>query len=140
MYCSKCGHEISDNSRFCAECGFSLLQHTESSSIINGLGTRDQSKENELIYPRNPPLSPYLCFVNLLVIGLAQIIFGQVAKGWIIILSSGTFFLLTKQPMIWFLIAIASTIDAYMIGSFLKKGLPVGKWAFFPNYKVNESR
>ena len=58
-------------------------------------------------------------------------IHGQVAKGivtWLVMVASNLFLPLVLALVI----GVASTVDAYMVGSALRKGKPVGKWQFFP--------
>ena len=133
MYCSKCGKEISDGSRFCPECG--EVQHGESyqpppKPQNTGTGTRDEIKESDLIYPRNPPISPHMTWLSLLQAGLPHIIFGQVAKGIVIIIAFWVSMPTGFGPLA---ILVASMVDAYKVGNVLKDGRPVKKWAFFPS-------
>jgi TM2 domain-containing membrane protein YozV len=134
MYCSSCGKEIAEGSGFCPECGAQLNQFTQSSpqEYGHGKGTRSQNKKSDLVYPKNPPLSPHLAWLGLsgVLAGLPQIIFGQVAKG---IALSVLFWISFPTGFGPIIILIASIIDAYKVGYTLKAGKPVKKWAFFPN-------
>ena len=144
MYCNQCGSPVTDGSRFCSECGVAVGEapHAGTTAMSNvspvtnrisdtSIGTRDQANGPKLVYPRNPPLSPHLCWVNIFIAGLAQIIHKQVAKGFAIlfltIVSNLVFPLLLAVG-----IGILSILDAFMVGRKLKKGKPVGKWQFFP--------
>lgn len=133
MYCSKCGKQIADGSRFCPECGTQFggtaTQPPPSSNAATG--TRDQEKKVDLVYPKNPPLSPHLCWVNLLLSGLAQILHGQVSKG-IVILVVTIASNLVLPVILALVIGAVSVIDAFMVGKVLKTGKPIGKWAWFP--------
>ena len=136
MFCSNCGKELADNSRFCSECGtqFGSAHRTpadESHQKQSTTGTRDQIKKSNFIYPRNPPLSPHISWVNLLLGGLAQIIYGQVAKG--IVLTSATLIAGVFLPVIGSLsLSVISIVDSYKIAKKLEMGQPVGKWEWFP--------
>lgn len=140
MFCNHCGKPIPEGSRFCAECGAAVGGAIQpavaqaagaTSATDTSIGTRDQFNGHKLIYPRNPPLSPHLCWVNIVISGLAQIIHKQVAKGFLLLFVTIASNLV--MPLILALsIVIISTVDAYMVGRVLKKGKPVGKWRFFP--------
>ena len=67
--------------------------------------------------------------MNLLLPGMCQIVHGQVAKG-LAILVVGIFAYAAIIPGL--IVAAVSTADAYMVGSALRKGKPMGKWRFFP--------
>lgn len=131
MYCSKCGKQIADGSRFCAECGTSFVGATSQPPMPSktATGTRDQERSN-FVYPRNPPLSPHLCWLNLPLPGSAQILHGQVAKG--IVLLVVAFVSSPVIPLLALAIVAVSTRDAFMVGQTLKSGVPVEKWAWFP--------
>lgn len=133
MQCRNCHKELKENARFCAECGTPVPLESQASlpGSHGAIGTRDQSKSGSLVYPKNPPLSPHLCWLNLLLGGLAQIMYGQVEKGLailgMVILSN-----LILPVLLALVIGILSIVDAYMVGTYLKKGNPVEKWQFFP--------
>ncbi len=133
MYCSNCGKQIPDGSRFCPECGTSIaFAGPPPVQIVDAsIGTRDQVKGPTLVYPKNPPLSPHLCWVNLVLSGLAQILHGQVAKG-IVILVATIGSNLVLPILLALVIGAISIIDAYMVGKTLRNGRPVGKWEWFP--------
>lgn len=135
MKCIKCGKEMTETTRFCPECGTASVsqsaQPVSSSQFGTAMGTRDQIGKAKMVYPKNPPLSPHLCWVNLVLSGLAQMIYGQIAKGLVILIVT-----IASNLLIPFVLAIGvgaiSIIDAYMVGNTLKSGKPVGKWRFFP--------
>jgi len=95
---------------------------------IQSAGSSFQRDPN-MIYPSNPPKSPHLCWLNMLWSGIAQCIYGQTAKG-ITLIFAELVGLLTC--ILFVIVAIASIIDAYMVGKALAAGKPVGKWQFFP--------
>jgi TM2 domain-containing membrane protein YozV len=82
-----------------------------------------------MVYPKNPPLSPWLSLINLFIPGLAQMIYGQVAKGVIILGVSYFLSIAGIGLLVW----LASIPDAYMVGNTLQNGRPVGQWQFFPS-------
>jgi hypothetical protein len=160
VFCANCGKPIPDFSRFCPECGSTLANSRTAAETpqvpppipaqvpppfqppaasqfapphhngMSGIGTRDQQPRGNLIYPRNPPISPHLALVTLMIVGLPQLVYGQVGKGILLFvlfwLSVPTVF----GPAVILLLAL---IDAYMIGGTLKAGKPVSKWACFPS-------
>lgn len=150
MYCNKCGSQITEGSRFCSECGNPMDEAQQTSTPVpnagpadgtssdtshsitsstTSMGTRDQVSGPKLVYARNPPLSPQLCWVNFLLPGVANMIHQQVAKGLVVMLLS--IISLTFPPLVLLIVAV-SILDAYMVGRTLKKGRPVSKWRFFP--------
>jgi len=133
MYCSKCGKQIVDDSRVCPECGAQLGGGASQPPppTTSAAGTRDQVRQPDIVYPKNPPLSPHLCWVNLLVSGLAQIIHGQVAKG-IVMLAVTIASHLVLPFILALVIEAVSVIDAFKVGKALASGKPVRKWDWFP--------
>ncbi len=144
MFCNNCGKQIAEGSRFCSECGTPLgeAKTAHNSAPIAGvqakpgiipdttIGTRDEHKANKLVYPRNPPLSPHLCWVNFFLVGLAQIIHSQVAKGFTLIgITIILGFIFFPAALV---LSLVSILDAFLVGWKLKRGKPVGKWQFFP--------
>jgi RsiW-degrading membrane proteinase PrsW (M82 family) len=147
--CSECGHNISDKAAACPQCGCFVAAAVESTKSdatspplppgVNYRGTRDQVPRSGLVYPRNPPLTPHLCWLNLSGLGIAQMMHGQAAKGIVQFLA---IFLAVVIGAVaggdvgmdfGFLgVTIASIVDAYMVGKALQCGRPVGKWECFP--------
>jgi len=74
--------------------------------------------------------SPNLALLNILLPGVAQIVFGQVVKGLIMlglaVVTSPTFF----TP---FIIMVLAVIDGYKVGGKLRRTGVVGPWEFFPS-------
>jgi hypothetical protein len=137
MFCSKCGNEIAENSRFCTSCGAQAQISTGGAprGFDTSVGTRDQGRmqsgSSDLIYPKNPPLSPHLCWLNLVIGGLAQMIYGQAAKGCVILIAAiASNFVLPL--LLAAAIGVASIVDAYRVGKKLAAGEAVGKWEWFP--------
>ena len=144
MYCNHCGKPVAEGSRFCSECGTPLgeaqepigstpvadIQANTSNITDTRIGTRDEYKAGKLVYPRNPPLSPHLCWVNFFLVGLAQIIHSQVAKGFALIgITIILGFIFFPAALV---LSLVSILDAFLVGWKLKRGKPVGKWQFFP--------
>jgi len=92
----------------------------------------DWDRDATKIYPSNPPKSPHLSWLNVIVVGLAQILFGQVAKGLAILGAAFVLGIITGG-ITFFLVAPIAIIDGFMVGNVLKAGQPVGKWEFFPS-------
>lgn len=134
MYCSKCGKQIADGSRFCPECGTQFGGATSQTPPTpnTAAGTRDQERSSEFVYPKNPPLSPHLSWINLLLAGLSHMIYGQVAKG--IVLAVATIVAGMIIPIVGNLTLCAvSIVDSYKIAKKLAAGQPVRKWEWFPS-------
>ena len=140
--CASCKEEIPEGSKFCPECGGQVGSSGQTPTADQTAGTGYQIECDDFVYPRNPPLSPHLAWLALIVLGFPQVIFGQVGKGIVILIVSiiSIFFItsiipvtITLQlalfmPILW----TVAIIDAYKVGYVLKAGFPVGKWAFFP--------
>ncbi|WP_409998428.1 zinc-ribbon domain-containing protein [Bradyrhizobium sp. SZCCHNR1075] len=147
MDCSKCGKAIADGSHFCPECGAQLdaptkpsphaqTRLTEKFPQTTPMGTRDQKEPADLVYPRNPPLSPHLCWLGVLLPGVPQIVYGQVWKG--VVLLTAAFFVAALVTPAGLALIIASVWDAYKIGKKLASGQPVGKWEFAFPWRVGK--
>ena len=131
MFCSNCGKEIADGSRFCPECGtqFSAPASSAGNFETKSEGTRDQVESTSIVYPKNPPISPHIAWLSIILPGIPVLIHGQMLKGIVLMVVSMISLVL---PIITLGIIIASTIDAYKVGNVLAAGKPVGKWAWFP--------
>ncbi|HEV7403582.1 MAG TPA: zinc ribbon domain-containing protein [Chthoniobacteraceae bacterium] len=134
MFCPKCGTQLADGARFCAGCGQALgapaaeqAQALPPPPVFQPV----QRASSDLLYPRNPALSPHLCWVNILLCGLAQMIHGQAGKGVVIFIA--WFIGVALGGIGGLIVWIAAMIDAYMVGKTLRAGVPVGKWQFFPS-------
>ena len=90
--------------------------------------TTDPSK---VVRPSNPPKEPLLmALLSFLIVGLGQMLLGQVAKGAVILVSAIVLGGATAGfaiPFIW----LFSALDAYAIAKKLKDGKAVGLWEFF---------
>ncbi len=84
------------------------------------------------VRPSNPPKSPHLAWLNLLLVGVAQMVFGQIGKG-LAILGAAIVTALFTAGIGGLAVMVASIVDAYMVGKVLRSGQPVGKWQFFPS-------
>jgi len=127
MTCSKCKEEIEIGIRFCPSCGAPC----STAAPPNGNGGQ-RIAPTDLVYPKNPPLSPHLCWVNLALGGLAQIIHGQAAKG-LTILAVQIFSNLAFHLVLSLLVGAVSIYDAYLVGKALKTGKTLTKWQWFPS-------
>lgn len=134
MYCSKCGKQITDGSHFCPECGAQLGASTQPPPYQpnTATGTRDQEKRSDYVYPKNPPLSPHFAWLHFALAGLPCWLHGQVAKGFVFLISSIVATIII--PGIgWIFVDIVATIDSYKVGKKLAAGQPVRKWEWFPS-------
>lgn len=130
MFCSKCGKEIADGSRFCPECGTQFGPIADPASATTAtVGTRDQTGIDDLVYPKNPPISPNLGWFSFVLPGAPLIMFGQTAKG-IAVLVLGIASLLFAPLTV--AVRIAAIVDAIQVGKVLRAGRTVKKWAWFP--------
>jgi TM2 domain-containing membrane protein YozV len=116
MICPHCKAQIADGLPYCSNCGKPLS------------GQQPRSNDPNLVYPKNPPLSPYLAVLNILIPGAAQLVYGQVAKGIVTFIAVYGLLAFGIGVILYFV----SIVDAYMVGNCLKNGKPVGQWQFFP--------
>ena len=130
MFCQSCGKELASGVTFCSECGAEIGENVQVQDAHNTIeGTRDQVSEENLVYPKNPPMSPHLAWLTLIIPGLPQLIFGQVAKGVVCFIV----FLISIPTGIGPLVVlIAALVDAYMVGNVLHSAKPIKRWQFFP--------
>jgi hypothetical protein len=131
MKCTKCGKEVPQGLAFCSDCGTPVAGAVARPAYESGnaAGTRDQVRSGNLVYPRNPPLSPHLALLSLIMPGVPQIAFGQTVKG---IVMLAVFIVGVPTGCIALGVLVASIVDAYMVGNALQAGKPVGQWQFFP--------
>ena len=138
MICANCGKSLATNARFCPSCGTSTVSAEQSTKVGEQRGIR-ASPRGGLVPARNPPLSPHLALLSLLLAGLGQLVLGQVAKGLIVfacLIALGIF--IASQGggeavwMIGLVVQIILVIDGYMVGRALQRGQPVGKFQWFP--------
>jgi TM2 domain-containing membrane protein YozV len=127
MQCSRCGQENPPEAKFCGKCGAPMSQVPP--PVRPEPIPAPPPTGKKLVYPKNPPLSPHLAWLNLIIPGLSQILMGQNAKGITLLLSS----YLLAWAGIGVLIWIAAVIDGFMVGQVLQRGQPVGEWQFFPS-------
>lgn len=135
MFCNRCGRENRDGSRFCTECGESLMSGTtvRPEASYRQSAARVQDPAKNLVYPKNPPLSPHLCWLNLVLPGVAQLIFGQVAKGMsIFFVTCFALGFFGDDSWMVVLVGLVATFEAYRVGAVLRSGRAVAKWQFFP--------
>ncbi len=130
--CPRCGSPRTGHSRFCPKCGAPL--DTDSAPLSRTsqatAGTRDQTRSSDLIFPRNPPVSPHVAWLCLIWPGIPHLIHGQAGKGVVLMVSS---FVSLIMPVLTFVLLLATTADAFMVGKVLRSGKPVGRWAWFPS-------
>ena len=84
-----------------------------------------------LVQPSSPPKNPILMAVlSVLLVGLGQMILGQVAKGVMMLVGAFVIGIVTAglgAPVLWAM----SAYDAYAIAVKLRDGKAVHKWEFF---------
>jgi TM2 domain-containing membrane protein YozV len=167
MFCQECGKDIPQGSKFCPECGFNyqtgssqqgppVIGTTQQAPPVLGdvrqtsstpqvapqqpttqFDAGSQGRTPDLVYPKNPPLSPHFCWLGWFLWGVPQIIHGQIAKGILLLLVCMFVIPLLVVTVIGLplaiLIQILLVVDSYKVGKTLKTGKPVGKWRFFPS-------
>lgn len=127
MQCSRCGHDNPGQAKFCGKCGAAMATVPPIPGSPPGPPPLP-GQGQKLIYPSNPPQSPHLAWINLIIPGLSQMLMGQTVKGIVLLLSSYVLAAVGIGVLIW----IASVIDGFMVGQVLQSGRPVKEWQFFP--------
>lgn len=124
--CSKCGSPLDQNASLCSKCDNKVSDSTYMKN--NNLS---ELKPDELVYPFQCKLSPTgAAILSVLVVGLGQMINGQLAKG-LIMLIGGTVIGLITAGIAAIPIWIISGVDAYKCAKKLQSGEIIGKWSFF---------
>jgi hypothetical protein len=141
MQCPRCGQENPPQAKFCGKCGEAILAPPTAPpppppiAPAPGVPPRTggiaagPTPTGKLIYPSNPPQSPHLAWVNLLIPGLSQILMGQTTKGIVLLVGSYVLLFIGIGALVW----IGSVVDGFMVGQVLQSGRPVGEWQFFPS-------
>ena len=146
MFCQECGTQVANDVKICPNCGFDFVKKvaTDSNQGSQSEGlpplpppntqrpAANSGPDPNLIYPKNPPNSPHLCWLSLLLPGVPHMVHGQVAKGILLLLL---FFACIVTIFGVIVLTIIYTIDSYMVGKTLASGTPVGKWRCFPSPK-----
>ena len=133
--CPSCSHEVRPSAKFCPECGAQLGSSAATQPVTPPgnaeAGARDREVDSDLVYPKNPPLSPHLSWLNLLLAGVSQIIYGQVMKGVVLAIASvAALFIIPGLGFV--IVCVISIIDSYKVANKLAAGQTVKKWEWFP--------
>lgn len=92
---------------------------------------QNQPRENKFVYPDKRKTSPVVATIlSILLVGLGQMINGQLIKGLLMLLGGIVLGAITGgvvSVVVW----IISGIDAYMCANKLKQGKPIGRFSFF---------
>lgn len=119
--CPQCATSLNVGVRFCPKCGVAA----------QGTPPAAHGDASTMVYPRNPPLSPHVCWLNIILSGTAQMLHGQIAKGiFFAIVSIIAFFF--GMGFGGLVVCFISIVDAYKVGKVLKSGRPVNKWEWWP--------
>ena len=86
------------------------------------------------IQPSNPPKDPIIAAVLSLLLlgGVGQLYLGQQKKGIILLVASLVAWCISVGTLGW-IVQLVGAYDAYVIGTKLKNGQPVGDMEFFWN-------
>ena len=121
-FCSKCGSQLGDEDRFCAVCG------CPQADPAAGAAPRSAA---DAVTPDKLRVSPAAAAVlSVLVVGLGQMLNGQLPKGLCILAAGMVLGGITVgfgAPVIW----VLSAVDAYLCAKKLSQGQSIGAWSFF---------
>jgi len=91
----------------------------------------NKPRDENMVYPDKRRTSPFVAMLlSVLLVGLGQIVNGQVIKGLLMLIGAMVLGALTggiAGVVIW----VVSGIDAYICVSKLKQGRPIGRFNFF---------
>ena len=129
-FCVKCGNALEDSNTICPQCGKRVVQAASSASSNGAAASGGVVTPSQL---KVPPVVAAL--LSVLLVGLGQMLNGQVPKGLAMLgasLAIGLILTLTVVgvvlvPAVW----VVSAIDAYRCAKKLESGLCIGKWSFF---------
>lgn len=142
MYCTSCGEAISNHAEVCPKCGvrqYKLKNYCQScgatvqeyQDVCLTCGTRLQGGNANANGPVDTSVNPILMgLVSFLIVGLAQIIMGQVGKGVAILIGSIILGIITFG-MSAFITTPLAVVDAVLIAKKKQQGKRVGEWEFF---------
>ena len=139
MHCTNCSENISDLAEICPKCG---VRPFTTKKFCNSCGTGVNSnqamciscgtqlkeiKATQTVDSTNPALMGILSF---LIVGLGQMIMGQVTKGVVMLIGTIilAFFTLGLST---FVTTPISIIDAVLIAKKKQQGKQIGEWEFF---------
>lgn len=139
MHCTNCSEQISDLAEICPKCGVrpyvtKNFCHSCGVSVNNNqemcisCGTRlKEIKKTQTIDSTNPAIMGLLSF---LLVGLGQMIMGQVTKGIVMLIGALIlgFFTFGLSALLTTPISI---IDAVLIAKKKQQGKQIGEWEFF---------
>jgi len=113
-FCTNCGKENMESSRFCIECGKYLTSENQQnynidSDNVEGIRTR----EKVYAVGKKPMLSLIL---SLLIVGLGQFYNGDAKKGGLM-LAGAVLGGILSASILWWVMAIWSAYDAYQVAS-----------------------
>jgi TM2 domain-containing membrane protein YozV len=131
MYCTSCGNEANPGARFCSKCGKEF--NSSSMNTSNSVGTRDQVKKEELIYPKDKIPSKWIIAWSLLLPGIPQFILGQSYKGVMFVAFAIVFFFIPDLPFVVSVVmGVMSMLQANKAINTLRSGKPITKWDDVP--------
>lgn len=151
MYCTNCGHSMSDNSGVCLKCGFNMyttknhcyhcgvsVNPAQAICTTCGVNLNNQAAPHNHSGQRNhyAGTEPILAaLVSFLITGVGQMINRQFVKG--IVLLAVSFFMwiigvILILPLLFaFVLWVVSIVDAYLIAQKIRNGKTVGEWEMF---------
>lgn len=156
-FCARCGYEADDPNKFCPGCGAPLdgpgeesrsapptflppdrrITSSSTGGYSNGYSHYEEyrSTNPNVVTPDKLVVEPAVAVVlTFLLVGLGQMINGQVAKGLVILFCHIAFAVFTiglSALPVFVLICM----DAYKCAQALKEGRSIGKWSFFGSAK-----
>lgn len=123
--CTKCGVRPYVTKNFCHSCG-SKVDCNQAMCIACGSMLKE-IKKTQAAESYHPAIIGILSF---LLVGLGQIIMGQIFKGLVMLVVSFILTLITLG-LSSFIITPINVIDAVLIANKKRQGKQVGKWEFF---------
>ena len=111
MFCHNCGAKLDNSVKFCNKCGTKIVEE-DSGTMNQKVNNHQRFMHNETNTNAKNPLIALI--LSLIIIGLGQFYNGDTKKG-VIMLGVGIVSGIMSAGILWFLIAIYSAWDAWMV-------------------------
>lgn len=143
MYCTYCGEQMAGNAEICIKCGVPqfkaknycyncghTIREVQEVCVNCGVSVNYKKMKKSSTYS-NYKYEPWLIgLLSFLIVGLGQIILGQVKKGAILLLG-GTVLTIITGGLAALVVLPISVIDGYITANKIKNGEEVEDMKFF---------
>lgn len=130
--CQYCGSSLERGTTICSFCTGEVQRASAVKLQIEPAWQRQAGSSDGRLVATTPARDPLLMafFSGCLIAGLGQLLIGQAAKGFVILVLSMIVGFLTGGMSALFIMPLAA-LDAYLLADKLRNGKTVGQWEFF---------